>query len=253
MSGHTLVHGKWVNGYQIFYDASAHRNRWLKALGPSVNTFELVRGAPLSGPAGSDTYWGTGTMKESGAGSTTITAPVAAGVIARIATAANEYDGANIQASGAPFTTTSGKPFYFGAKVKINHATSTDLYIGLCGTRTELLKASAAHGLHASTKYHAGFWKLDGGTTIKYGAESSGNISSASASSAMDTSAHIYEMYWDGSILKFYIDGSVQSSTVSAASYIGTTALRPSICFRNGNAAVRQCDIYWWRAIQIGQ
>ena len=252
-TGGALVKAKWVNGYQVHYDANAHRNRWLQAIGPSVNTFELPRATPLVGPAATDTYWGTGTMVETSANATNIAATNTAGVIARITTDNQEYDGANIQASGAAFTTASAMPFYFGAKIAINHATSTDLYIGLCATRTEILRASTAHTLHASTATHLGWWKLDGGTAIKYGAESSGSISSASASSAMDTSAHVYEVYWDGSTLYYYMDGTQMSSTVSAASYIGTTALRPSICFRTGSNAARQCDIYWWRAIQIGQ
>lgn len=253
MSTFGFVQAKWLQGYQIYYDASAHRNRWLEALGPSVNTFEIQRGAPLVGITTVDPYWATTTMQDASGARCEVDAPIVAGISFRIATNNVEYYGANIQADGAPFTTTSGKPFYFGAKVKINNATSTDLYVGLCGTRTEILKASSAHALHASTKYHAGFWKLDGGTTIKYGAESSGNISSASVGSAMDTSAHVYEMYWDGTTLKFYFDGTLQSSTVSAASYIGTTALRPSLCFRTGNSASRQADVYWMRAIQIGQ
>ena len=88
-------------------------------------------------------------------------------------------------------------------------------------------------------------------TTTKYIAEDTGSASSWSADT-MTTSAIIYEMYWDGSTLNYYVDGAYVAA-ISAAANIPTGALRPSICFRTGSANARQCDIYWWRVIQIGQ
>jgi len=221
------------------------------ALGPSVNKFELTRNSPLAGVAGTDPYWATTTVVEIGASTTEMAATNTAGVAARVTTAGNEYDGGNYQGSGAAFTLTGSMPLWFGAKIAINHATSTNLYIGLCETRTEILKKSTAHTLHASTKSHVGFYKYDAVTAIKYIAEDTGSASSSSAGT-MDTSAHIYEMYWDGSTLNYYFDGTAVG-TVTTAANIPTAALRPSLCFRNGNAASRQCDVYWWRVIQVGQ
>lgn len=242
------THSKWVGGALVFWQG--HRARWVDAVGTSVTKFELVRGLPMVGAAGADTYWGTMTNVESGAGSTEIAATNTAGVAARITTAGNEYDGANIQASGAAITMAANKPFYFGAKIAINHATSTDLFVGLCQTRTIILAKSTAHGLHASTKSHIGFYKLDAGTATKYAAEKAGALTSSSAST-MDTSAHIYEVNFDGSSADFYVDGT-NVGTVALANCPTANPLRPSLCFRNGNGAVRQCDIYWMKAIQIG-
>ncbi len=250
-TGAARVHSKWIGGYQVYY--TAHANRWVRAVGPDTTHFEVMRGRPLVGPAGDDTYWGTGTVVQTGlGGSTTIVATNTAGVAFRVETDNADFDGLNLQASGATFALASNKPLYFGAKAAINHATSTSFFIGLCSTRTEILKASASHTLHANTKSHAGFYKYDAVTLTKYCAEKSGSIASASAGT-MDTSAHIYELYWDGSTtLTYYVDGSAVG-TITATANIPTTALRPSLCFRTGSANVRQCDVYWWRTIQVGQ
>jgi hypothetical protein len=250
-TGSARVHAKWIGGYQVFY--TAHANRWLKAVGPDVTHFEMTRGMPLNGPAADDTYWGTCTVTDASVGAAfTIVSPIAVGVPTRMTTDVKEYDGGNLQASGATFAFAANKPLYAGAKIAINHATSTDLFWGLCTTRTEILKASGSHIIHASTQSHAGFYKLDGGTATLYAAEKSGSISSSSAAT-MDTSAHIYEIYWDGSTtLTYYVDGSAVS-TITTTANIPTTALRPSLCFRAGNSAARVCDVYWWRTIQVGQ
>lgn len=252
-TGSARAHSKWVNGYQVYY--TGHQHRWLKAVGPSVNHFEVDRGTPLGGITTVDPYWATTTMNDASGARCEITSPVVAGVALRISTANVEYYGTNVQASGAAITTGAGKPFYMGAKLKINHATSTDLYIGLCSTRTEIMKKSTAHGIHASTKSHIGFYKVDGGTATKYISEKAGAASSSSAAT-MDTSAHIYEIYYDGKSSSanvfYYVDGSLVG-TITGTTNVCTTALRPSLCFRTGSNAARQCDVYWWRAIQLGQ
>lgn len=248
-SGNTRAHCRWELGYQLWY--TGYRHRVFDAIGQSVNKFEITRNSPLVGAAGTDPYWATTTMKESGAGTTEVAATNTAGVAFRVTTAGGALDGANIQASGAAFTLTSNKPFYFGAKVAINHATSTDFYIGLCHTRTVIIN-SAAHALHASTKSHVGFYKYDAGTATKYISEKSGSASSSSAGT-MTTSAHVYEMVWDGTKMNYWLDGSAVGTVTTAAKLPTTASLRPSLCFRNGNSAARQCDVYWWRCVQIGQ
>jgi hypothetical protein len=249
-TGAARAHARWELGYQVWY--TTHRHRVFDALGPSVNKFELTRGAPLVGVTGTEPYWGTTALVEAGGSSTEIVAPIAAGVAARMTTAGNEYDGGQVQASGAAFTLTAAMPMWFGAKVAINHATSTDLYIGLCETRAPVMDA-ASHVLHASTKSHVGFYKYDGGTATQYTAEKSGAALPSSADT-MTTSAITYEMYWNGTTLKYYIDGTVVGSVTGTTNLPATgTALRPTFVFRNGSVASRQCDIYWWRVIQTGQ
>ncbi len=251
-TGGARAHTRWELGYQLWY--TVNRHRVFDALGPSVNRFEVTRAGPMVGPTATiDPYWATTTVVETSAQATNIVATNTAGVAARITTDNQEYDGMNIQASGAAYTLTANMPLWFGAKIAINQATSTDLFIGLCATRTEILKASSTHILHASTKSHVGFYKVDAGTATKYIAEK-GGVPSSSSADTMTTSAITYELYWNGSNMTYYIDGSVVGTVTSTAYLPATgTALRPSLCFRTGNAAARQCDIYWWRCIQVGQ
>ena len=246
-TGNARAHTRWELGYQLWW--TNYRQRVFDVLGPSVNKFEITRAAPLVGITTVDPYWATTTV----IGAATETdATNTAGVSFRITTDANEFDAANIQASGAPVSLTANMPIWFGAKIAINNATSTDLYVGLCSTRTAIF-AAAGHTLHASTKSHVGFYKYDGVTATKYVSELVGAISSSSADT-MTTSAITYEMYWNGSVLTYYIDGAEVGSVASATYLPATgTALRPSLAFRAGDSTARQCDVYWWRCIQVGQ
>ena len=242
------VHAKWVNGNLVFWDT--HRKRLLDAYGPNVIKWEMPRCGGAHDDTTSDPTWGTCTNVESGAGSVAITGGDARGKSLKIVNAGNDYDGTNIQAHGAVFALASNKPTYFGCKVEINHATSTDLFVGMSKTRTEIMKKSTAHGLHASTKSIVGFYKVDAGTATKYISKKSSTASSSSAAT-MTTSATIYEWYHDGSgQIDFYVNGS-NVGTVSTAGAIPTAVMRPSICFRNGNAAARTCYVHWMRAIQL--
>jgi len=245
------THSKWVNGNLVFY--TGHRSRWLDALGTNVVKFEMPRVGGAFDDTTGDPTWATCTMTEGSAGSTAVVQGAAAQKGLLITNAGNEYDGANIQVLGTTMALAATKPMYFGAKLEIAHATSTDLFIGMSKTNTALMKASTAHGLHASTKSVVGFYKTDGGTATKYISKKSSTASSSSAAT-MDTSAHIYEWYYNGASssanIQFYVDGTL-AGTVSTAGAMPTAVMRPSICFRNGGAAVRTCNIHWWRAIQL--
>ena len=183
------VHAKWVQGNLVFYDT--HRKRILDAYGPNVIKWELPRCGGAFDDTTSDPTWATCTMKESGAGSTAVTAGDARGKSLKIVNAGNEYDGANVQVYGTTFAMAAQKPMYFGCKVDINHATSTDLFVGVCKANTEIIKASSAHTLHASTKSLVGFYKYDAVTATKYISKKS-STGSSSRAATMDTSAHIY-------------------------------------------------------------
>jgi hypothetical protein len=208
---------------------------------------------PLVGLVTVDPFWATTTPVETGAGASEVDATNTAGVAFRVTTDDNDYDGMNVQANGAAFTLTANMPIWFGAKIAIDHATSTDLYIGLCETKTEIMQASSAHVVEGSTKSHVGFYKVAGGTATKYTAEKAGAATAPSAGT-MTTSAITYEMYWDGTTLNYYVDGSAVG-TVTGTTYLPATgtALRPSLCFRTGRSSAQLCDVYWWRCIQIGQ
>jgi hypothetical protein len=246
------VHAKWVQGNLIWYDT--HRKRWLDAYGPNVIKWEMPRCGGAFDDTTNDPTWGTCTNKESGgAGSVAVTGGDARGKSLKIVLSAGEYDGCNLQAHGTTFALAAQKPMYFGAKVEINHATSTDLFVGMHKTLTTVLKSAAAHGLHSSAKSLVGFYKIDAGTATKYISKKTSTASSSSAAT-MDTSAHIYEWYYDAKSssanIMFYVDGT-NVGTVTTAGAIPTAVMRPTIAFRNGNAAARTCYVHWMRAIQL--
>ena len=248
-----LVNAKWVNRNLVFY-AAGYRQRWLNAVGPNVIKFEMPRCGGTFDNATGDPTWGTCTIVEAGlGGSTTQVAGDARGKGLKVVTDNADYDALNLQAHGAVFQFSVNRPLYFGAKVELADATNTDMYVGLCTTRTAVFTA-AAHTIHASTQSHAGFYKLDAGTATKYIGEKAGTASSSSAAT-MDTSAHIYEMYWDGPSslangrITYWVDGSRVGQVTT--SNITTGVLRPTFVFRTGNSFAETCYVHWMRAIQI--
>lgn len=189
------------------------------------------------------------TVVEAGTGDTVTSASILPGNSLLITTAANEYDGINLQSRGQTFKLTAGKPMYFGAKLQIDDATQSDLLIGLAQLKTDLLKTSVAHGVLATAVEGIFFTKIDAVTAINASVYVAGVQTGTAASSVvMDTLTHIYEIYWDGiTTLTYFVDGiAVGSFTANLC----TTSLTPSLNFRNGSAAVRTCEVSWIRCFQ---
>jgi len=193
-----------------------------------------------------DTVYRAGDFTVTATGTSPITASVVPGAFALITTAATEYAGDNVQYAGSQFKLESGKPCYFGAKLTVSDATQSDLLVGLCGVDTTLTAASAAHAIAVS----AGgvfFSKLDAVTAGYFKTYSTGTEANSAAAFTLDTSAHIYEFFYDGSELTGYVDG-VKIATFKAS--ITSEVLTPSICFRAGEGVAKTCTVHWIRAIQ---
>lgn len=244
-----MVHGKWVNGNLVFYDTN--RKRILDAWGPNVIKWELPRvDLPVDDTDGNPT--GT-TTTETGAG--TCVGGITLGVALTLTTAGAEYAGFNMQWHGTPFSVGANKPTYFGAKVAVSHATSTDLFVGLCGTDTTIQAASAAHAM--ATVDGIGFYTLDATTnTTCLALKSGASTSTTSASSIMTTGARIYEWYYDGNAsassatIEYFISGALVATHTTFAA-IPTAVMRPSLSFRAGAASSKVCNVHWMRAIQL--
>ena len=245
-----LMNSKWVKSNLVFY--GTHKSRWLKAFGPNVVSFEMPRCGTDQDNTTNDPTWGKCTIVETST-TTTQVAGLTQGVGLTVTTANKEYDGLNIQAHGDVFQFSAGQPLYFGIKMALADATNTSVYAGMMTTNTATF-AAAANTLHAGTTSHAGFYKLDAVTATKYIGEKAGAVSSSSAGT-MDTSAHVYELLWDGNstlasgIIKFWVDG-VEVGSVGTAN-ITTGLLRPTFAFRAGGSAAEVAHVHWMRAIQI--
>lgn len=193
-----------------------------------------------------DTVYRAGDFTVTATGTSPITASVVGGAYALITTAATEYAGDNIQFAGSQFKLESGKPAYFGAKLTVSDATQSDLLVGLCGVDTTLTNASTSHAVAVS----AGgvfFSKLDGVTAGYAKTYTTATEVNSAAAFTLDTAAHIYEFWWDGSILSAYVDGVLMASFASG---VTSEVLTPSLCFRAGEAVAKTCTVHWIRAFQ---
>jgi hypothetical protein len=234
------------NGAWIFFD-DTKLVRWVDAIGPDVVKFELSQGFPTDDTTGDPTQFNY-TVTEAGTGNTTAVNAVTAGDNMLITTAANEYDGANIQLKGEKFKLVSGKPLYFGCKLKISDATQSDLFVGIAETDTTLMATSSAHAI-ALGGDGVFFSKLDGVTTLIFknyldGAETG----TASYGTALDTAYHVYEFYYDGESVKGYIDNTLVGTFTAS---LGDGDMTPSINVRAGEAAAITSNIAWMRCIQL--
>ncbi len=243
-----MVNSKHVNGALVYYE-EGNESRWLDVMGLNITKFNLE-----SGTAQDDQtpYVPTRfTVREisTGGGVSTIVNAEAVGTKLLITTDDADFDGVQAQLKGEAFKLSSAKPLYFGIKCSISDATESDLLVGLCEAHTDLLKESVAHGVAAADVEGVFFFKLDHVTTIAAKTyKDAAETGTANCATAMDTSAHIYEIVWDGTTVYFYMDGIL---VTSVAASLPDGDLTPSINFRTGEAAVKTATVYWMKAFQI--
>lgn len=234
------MNAKYIQGNIVYHEAGK-QYRWLKAEGPSASFF---RYKGINWPILTDGVAGfTTTLVEGGAGETTIggaIAEVGGGLL--ITTDAAENDGANLSMKGTGFQCVAGKPFYFGAKVKISDATQSDFYLGLAVVTTDAL-GGVTDGV--------AFRKPDGSTTGVLVVEKNSTETTATALT-VDTAYHIYEIYWDGVTVNFIVDG-VYLTTPAQTNLPDDERLTPTIQFLTGTTAAITMTIEWLAAGQIGQ
>lgn len=180
-------------------------------------------------------------------GTSPLTWSVLQGSALLFTTGGTEYNGINAQVNGSIFQLNSGKPVYFGIKCTLSEATQTDFLVGLCGVDTTLTAASSAHALAVS----AGgvfFSKLDGVTQTTMQSWATSTVTNTANVATMDTAAHIYELYWDGTSLFGYLDGTLVATYTSG---LPTVVLTPSVAVRAGDGNARTLTVNWLRAFQV--
>lgn len=179
------------------------------------------------------------------------TSPVAASLVpeavALITTGATDYNGDNLQLVGTRYKLEAGKPVYFGAKLTLNEATTSDLVVGLFGIDTTLTAASTAHALDVGAS-GVGFTKLSAVTECLFKTFTTATEKNSASALTMNTSAHVYELYYDGEVLKGYVDGELVATFTAD---LPTAVLTPSIAFRTGSAAAKTCTIHWVRCFGV--
>ena len=232
------IQSKVVNGALVYYDTL--ENRWIDAVGPNVRKWEMRFGTDFTTAC---EY--TNTVIDIGAGTSLASQGITAGNRALLTTAQNENDSVELQVVGTPFQLASGHPLYFGAKIAISDATQSDFIIGLASKDTNMI---AAHAI-AIADDGVYFYKLDAVTAIIAAYEKTGTVATNTVGTAMDTSKHVYEFFYDGvGSLTFYFDGA-QVAVISAG--WPTVVLSPSVGLAAGAAAAKTADIEWMKCIQL--
>lgn len=228
----------------LVYNDTAYPHRLFDAIGNNVRKWIL------HGPAQTDDTTAVPTdLTVTAVNTSTVTQSVTAGNTLVLTTDSAEYDGVNVQLKGEQFKLETGKPLYFGAAIIVPDATEVDLLVGLCETKTDLLKTSTAHGVTATNVEGVFFLKTDGAKTIEMKVYKDGTQTFTGAIGDITKDAeHIYELYWDGSKLEFWYDGTLYSYIASS---LPNGDLTPSLEFRAGSAVARIATVQWMRCIQV--
>lgn len=236
------------NNARVLFDNTKAAPAWIDAYGADVVKKIIGPGVPTDDTTGDPTEY-TMTVTEAGAGNSTVVNSVTAGEVLTLTTAANEYDGINLQLKGEPFKLETSKPLYFEAKLKIDDVTQSDILIGICETDTTLLATAAAHAVAVSGD-GAFFVKLDATTTLSAKAYLDGAETATAdyGTALVDDTAFTVSIYWDGVNLSFYVDDSLVQ-TISGSLPDGDMTF--SINVRAGSAAARTATLYPSRVIQL--
>lgn len=239
------VVGERVQGNLVYVDHGAHRRRWIDAIGPEVTKY-ITRfvGDPVGAAGEYDLQW-TVTRVEAGVGGESEFKPAVtqeAGGAGIILTDNADNDGINAQLINESFKLASGKPLYFGVKLKISDATQSDFFVGLAITDTDIL---------GGVTDRIGFEKLDGVTDVKAMVEKDSVETLTAALLTLDAAYHIYEFFFDGANVEFFVDG-VSKATPAVTNLPDDEELRVSLHVLTGEAVAKTATFAWLRCIQIG-
>ena len=225
------MHVRWDAGNQIYWDT--HRERIVKVIGPGVEaSVNLAHDVATEDPVG----W-VSTVVEAGGGNTELSGSPTQGFIARVTTDNFDNDGGNYQAPGQTFRCVANMKWYAGIGFTADEATQSDLLFGVCITDTTLL-GGMTDGVYMES--------LDAGTGISVVAEKNTSETQTDSLGTMSTDAQIWELFWDGTNISYWIDGSLVA-TVSSGEIPDDEPLRVSLAFLTGEASVHTLDIAFLR------
>lgn len=229
-----------IRGNLAFYDT--HRNRIVDAIGASVCKYiEDFVDLPVDDTTGDPTAY-TFTPVEAGTGNSIAALKAGAdGGVLLITTDDAEDDGVNLQLKGEAFKLASGKPLYYGIRMKISDATQSDFIAGLCITDTTLL-GGMTDGVY--------FRKVDGSTTVSAVLEKDSTETTGTAHTAVADTFVILEFWFDGTSVHFYVDG-VEITLLAQTNLCDDEWLTPSIHFLSGSAGAKTMEVDWVRCVQF--
>ncbi len=232
---------RYIGGALAFW--STHRKRLIDVIGEDVVKYIMEVGEPVDDTTGDLTRW-TNTIVEAGAGDTTAVNAntVRPGLL--VTTAANENDGQSSQLLGESFSLAAGNSLYFGARIKLNDVTQTDLFLGLAITDTAIL---------GGVTDRIGFQSVDGDAGLDFVLEKgSAETKDEDVATLVDATEVYVEFFLDADgNVAIFIDG-VEVSASAETNLPDDEELRVSFEYLTGEAVANNIEITDLRCIQIG-
>jgi hypothetical protein len=181
-------------------------------------------------------------------GSATETIADAAGGVLEIKNGTADDDSDELQLVGESVILAAGKPVIFLAKIKVDDALQSDLFIGLSATDTDIL---------GGTDNGVLFQKDDGDANLDFGcrAAAAGSLSDTGVDLADDTWI-VVGFEWDGygKVTPFYstdVSGKNATELTAVIANIPSTEMRISFGVRNGEAVAKTLSLDYIRCAGV--
>ena len=182
---------------------------------------------------------GDWTITETGSGTRAV-GNIAGGVLVITNAAADndynylQYSGNTSAATVEQFKFVAGKPAWFAARVAVNDATESDLFVGLYVTDTDPITA-IVDGVY--------FHKADGSTTVNLIQTKDSTPTTTAAGTMADATYHKLAWYYDGfSEMKVFFD-DVLVATAVTTNIPDDEELSMSMAIQNGEAVAKSLSV----------
>ena len=236
---------KEVQGRLVYYDAT-YPQTWLDVKGPDVVKYvnEFVGSdIPITTTAATDPPGWLLTAITGEDAATEITAGTTySGEMQVVPDGTSENDGFNLHLEGEAFILATGKPLYFGIRLKMIDADQSDLIVGLFVIDT---------GIWGGVTDGVYFSNVDEAATLSFTTEkdSSPDVASAAAGTLTETYKKL-EFYFDGAgTIKAYVDNTLVATTSTEVP--NDEALTFAIEILTGETTANGVIIDWLRIFQI--
>jgi len=234
----------------LVYRSHEYTHRWYDAFGPDVVKYlQEFLALPVDDTTHDPSEFTNTIVETGGGGDSTVTVTDVAGGALLITTDNADNDGYKMQlghgagGAGENIDFSGAYPFYFGVRFAINDVDQTDCLFGVCITDTSCLDG-VTDGMY--------FRSVDESATLSFVTEKDSVESATSVATLADDTYIVAEMYFDGSTVYHYINGTLTGSTAnSATTFPNNELLRLTIEFLTGETTANTCTIDWIRMIQI--